>query len=85
VNKTFEEKVISVRLVSPEGKSTLVAGKAIRIKPDSYGQSAVFVDIKPENLTGTRTQIVFEILDQKGNVLETVKTNFLATGLSARK
>ena len=80
INKTFDEKDISVRLVFPKGKTKLVAGKSIHINPASYGQSAIFVDIKPENLTGIRTQIEFEILDQNGKVLETVKTNFLSTG-----
>jgi len=80
INKSFEEKNIKIELISPAGSNQLVAGRIIHIESSDLGQTAMFVDILPENLTGKRTQITLQITDIDNNVLETVKTNFLAPG-----
>ena len=76
VNKTHEDKIITIHLISPKGDLNLVQGDEILLKAEGLANGAMLVELSPQNMTGAKTKLVLEVRSD-GEVLETIKTSFL--------
>lgn len=76
VNKTHEDKIITLHLMSPKGELKLVQGDEILLKAEKLANTAMLVELTTQNMTGDKTEIILEVRDN-GEVLETIKTSFL--------
>lgn len=74
INKTFSEKKISFRLLSPAGEISQV-GQGFNLAPQGLQEGGLFVILSPEQLTGNKTPITIEVLEGD-QVLETIKSSF---------
>ncbi len=78
VNKTFDEMPLELRLKNREGKLTL-AGSSLVIPPDDLVESALIVELQPQDLSAGKNPLVIEIMSG-GEIIDEVKTGFLAPG-----
>ncbi|MDX2247583.1 MAG: cytochrome c oxidase accessory protein CcoG [Bacteroidia bacterium] len=76
VNKTAEAYSLELKLVSHDGRIRQVGAAALSVNPRDITKSAMFVDIPPEQLTGSKTPIKIEVW-AGDKMLDEVKTNFL--------
>jgi cytochrome c oxidase accessory protein FixG len=76
INKTHEDKQITIHLLSPKGDLKLVQGNEILLKAEGIANGAMLVELSPENISGAKTELVLEIRSD-GEPLETIKTSFL--------
>jgi len=75
VNKSYELRDISLRLVTPtDGVIRIV--KKLSLKGDDLDASAFFIDIPKNSITSEKTPIIIEILSG-GNLIELYNTTFL--------
>ena len=79
INKTYDDIEVNLILDKPRGESKLITGNTLIVQAGDIVQSALFIDIKPEDLSGRRTPILIKVND-KNTIIESVKTNFLAPG-----
>ncbi|HQV34545.1 MAG TPA: cytochrome c oxidase accessory protein CcoG, partial [Calditrichia bacterium] len=75
VNKTSDTQHITLRLKGTGEQIPMVSGTELLVKPEGLGESALFVKLSPEQLTGKVTPIEIEVYHQD-KLLEVVKTNF---------
>jgi len=78
VNKTFDEMPLELRLKNRAGKLTL-AGSSLVIPPDDLVESALIVELQPQDLSAGKNPLVIEIMSG-GEIIDEVKTGFLAPG-----
>ena len=76
VNKTKEELPIRLELIAPEGTLEYVGGKAATVEPASLAESAFFIDIAADRLTGIKTPIRIGVYSGD-RLLEEVSTGFM--------
>lgn len=75
MNKTSQDLPITVRLANVDGKVT-VAGGDMLLKGSGKLDGAFLVDLKPEQLTGRKTKLEFNVFAGE-ELVETISTNFL--------
>lgn len=75
VNKTAEPRDISLRLASTGTALRLVSGETLHVPASSLAESAFFVRLPKNGLSGTTTPIQIEVYDGD-NRIEVVRTNF---------
>ena len=77
VNKTFSPATVEIRIKNhPGAKIVIVGDDVIRLQANSTKEHILFVSLPPEELTGAKTPIEFEII-KDGKVIDTPTTNFL--------
>lgn len=77
VNKTSETKTISITSIDDRFTVRFVGKpKTVDIAPSGREEVVFFIETKPGNLTGRKTDVVLEVKEGK-EVLETIKTSFL--------
>lgn len=77
INKTDEEMVLFIELISPEGTIQITGGDTIRIKPEDIVHGAAIVGIEREVLDSEKQKIVLRISNAEGLELDVIRTNFL--------
>ncbi len=75
VNKTYNEQEIRLELIQP-GNGRLIMVGDLEIPADDLGQSAFFIDLPPQTVTGVKTPIVIEVYSND-KLLERVRTSFI--------
>ncbi len=75
INKTFEEKPIELRLLSPKGSLVLVGGQLIA-PPEGTCETSFFIRLDKDNLQSTRTPVEVGIYANH-TLVRKVRTTFL--------
>lgn len=75
VNKKFETMEATLRLASPEGQIKMVGGD-LQVPEDGHAETAFFVEIAKDQLSGMNTHIVIEVV-AGGEVVDEVETSFI--------
>lgn len=78
INKTFEDVPIEVRLVELEGDIEYIGGNHPTIPAEGIAEGSFFIVLHKDQLSERNSKIKLGIYDQNGELLETVKTAFLA-------
>ena len=75
LNKTFEDKSVDIRLLSPKG-DIVSLGTVDMVEPQNSAEGRFMVQLDEDQLTGSQTELTFEVYsgDEK---LETVTSGFL--------
>jgi len=75
LNKTFEDKSVDIRLLSPKG-DIVSLGTVDMVEPQNSAEGRFMVQLDEAQLTGSQTELTFEVYsgDEK---LETVTSGFL--------
>ncbi len=77
VNKTFEPAEVEIKIKGHPGAEIVFVGEEkIKLAANSTKEHIMFVKLPPEELTGAKTPIEFEII-KDGKVIDTPATNFL--------
>lgn len=63
VNKTHEDKVLSLQLISPENGNIQLAGSDIKLKDHALYESVFVLTLPKEYLTGEKTEVKFGIFE----------------------
>jgi cytochrome c oxidase accessory protein FixG len=77
VNKSFEEKEISLQLKDLNGNITIVGRSNFVLKPESVAEGSLFIEI-PKSLLKKRKNNIEVNIVANGEIVETVETKFLA-------
>ena len=76
INKSYEKREISLRLVSPTDGVIRMVSK-LSLDADDLNESVFFVDIPKSSILSTRVSVIIEVLS--GNTpIETYETAFVA-------
>ncbi|MCB0288092.1 MAG: 4Fe-4S dicluster domain-containing protein, partial [Calditrichaeota bacterium] len=75
VNKTADEKVITLKLNNIAGSIFMVSGDKLNVPNEGFGESAFFVRIPKEQILHQKTPIEISVIAD-GQELEVVKTAF---------
>ena len=76
INKSYEKRDISLRLVSPtEGVIRMI--KKLSLEEDDLNESVFFIDIPNSAISSTKVPIIIEVLSD-GNPIEIYETAFVA-------
>lgn len=75
VNKTFEDRTVTLRLKSPAAGSISMIGVTPVVPEDGFAESVFFVDIPAKQLFSQNTMISIEVISG-GKVIEDIKTSF---------
>ena len=75
LNKSSQEKRITLRLKSPEGNIKMVGGDLIAAQNDLV-QSAFFIEIAKANLRFVNTTVIIEVFADDESI-EKIKTSFM--------
>lgn len=84
VNKSFEQREITLRANRVPAKVSMVTGQALTVKPDTLVESAFFVEIPADFLHHSKTTLTIEILD-RGKIMDRVKTSFIGPEASSKQ
>lgn len=77
-NKTFDQMDVELRLLHPAGELQML-GVMESIPGQQQIEKRLMVFLHQDNLTGTQTEVEFGIF-RNGELLQTVKTNFVGPG-----
>lgn len=78
VNKTFENKDISLRLRNiNDGQIKRVGDEALEIPANGNLEGVFFIEIPKSMIKSAKTSLVIEVLDDQNEVIDEIKTNFL--------
>jgi len=78
INKTFEEVPVRLELIDLEGKIEYIGGDAPIIPAEGIAEGSFFIVLDKNQLEERNSKIKLAIYDGNGEILETVKTAFLA-------
>lgn len=77
VNKSFEEKELTLRVVSPVGATLkLIGEERILLPAEKLVKKICIIEMPASTITSVKTSIVIEVLEND-EVVETVKTKFI--------
>lgn len=78
VNKTFEEKDVTLRLKGiQDGGIKRVGDEALDIPANGNLEGVFFIELPRDRIKSAKTPLVIEVLDEKNEIIDEVKTNFL--------
>lgn len=78
INKTFFEVPVTIKLEGLEGSIEYIGGDSPIIPPEGIAQGSFFIVIDKNNLEDRNSKIKVGIYNDKDELIETVKTAFLA-------
>lgn len=78
INKTFEEIKGEIRLLEHEGTIEFIGNEGTTIPSESLAEGTFFLVINMNQLSERSTKLKLGIFDQNGELLDEVKTSFLA-------
>lgn len=78
INKTFEEVPVELRLIEHEGSIEYIGGHAPIIPAEGIAEGSFFIVLDKSQLSERNSKLKLGIYNQEGELIETVKTAFLA-------
>jgi polyferredoxin len=79
-NKTHEDILVKLKLRDQEmyqGSSIQVVGGKLTLAKGKTTEAVFFIELPKAQIQRAKTPLVIELYNQQGDLLETVKTNFL--------
>lgn len=78
INKTFDNIEADIRLLGIDGRFEFIGQNDVTIPSESMSEGTFFLVLNMDDLEDRQTKLKLGIFDKEGNLLEEVKTNFLA-------
>ena len=78
INKTFENIEAEIRLMNGEGTIEMIGQDDFIIPSESMAEGTFFLVLNMNDLEDRETKLKFGIYDKNGELLDQVKTSFLA-------
>lgn len=78
INKTGKEITVSMKAKGFDSRFEYIGMKEIKLAPNQINNLTFFMAIPFNQLTGDKTRIEIELIDDKGEILTTDKVNFSA-------
>lgn len=78
INKTFEEIEGEIRLLDHEGTIEFIGNGGTTIPSESLAEGTFFLVMNMDQLTERNTKLKLGVFDENGELLDEVKTSFLA-------
>ena len=78
INKTFEDINAEIRLIDKNGTVELIGNKAMVIPSEGIAEGTFFLVLNMSDLEERKSKLKIGIYDKKGELLDKVKTSFLA-------
>lgn len=78
INKTFEEVPVSLKLIDLDGEIEYIGGEAPVIPAEGIAEGSFFLVMDKSQLEERNSKIELGVYGQDGELIETVKTAFLA-------
>ncbi len=77
INKSFEDRELTIRVVSPEGASLQLVGEPlIKLPAEQLIKRVIILELPAKAIKQAKTSIILEV-SEKGEVVEVVKTKFI--------
>ena len=78
INKTFEDINAQLKLLSGKGSIEMIGNNDLVIPSEAIAEGTFFLILNMNELSDRETDIVLGIYNQNGELLDKVKTSFLA-------
>lgn len=81
INKTYKPIKFSIRTPKYKSEIEIIGGKDLEVEGNEVLDITFLLRIPQSELEPGNNKIVIELLDEQGNIYETLKTNFSAPGM----
>lgn len=78
INKTFDSIPADIRIINAEGRIEMIGNKNLMVPSESMTEGTFFVYIDKNNLSDRKSDIEIGIYNDKGELMDSYETSFLA-------